>query len=68
MTVVIGVPANADPAETRTPIVPDVVKKLDALGVPWEPHEACTLHEPGLSSHRRDGACAGRLAGLVWLA
>ncbi len=33
MTVVIGVPANADPAETRTPIVPDVVKKLDALGV-----------------------------------
>lgn len=43
-------------------------RQLDALGVPWEPHEACTLHEPGLSSHRRDGACAGRLAGLVWLA
>jgi hypothetical protein len=43
-------------------------RQLDALGVPGESHEACTLHDPGLASHRRDGACAGRLAGLVWLA
>lgn len=32
MAVVIGVPRSADPRETRTPIVPDVVKKLTALG------------------------------------
>lgn len=27
----------------------------------------CTLESPDLHSHRRDGAGAGRLAGLVWL-
>jgi len=32
MAIVIGVPRNADPSETRTPIVPDVVKKLKAQG------------------------------------
>lgn len=32
MTVVVGVPASADPHESRAPIVPDVVKKLAALG------------------------------------
>lgn len=32
MAVVIGIPASADPHETRAPIVPDVVKKLVALG------------------------------------
>ncbi len=32
MAIVIGVPRNADPSETRTPLVPDVVKKLKALG------------------------------------
>lgn len=32
MAVVIGIPASADPKETRAPIVPDVVKKLAALG------------------------------------
>jgi NAD(P) transhydrogenase subunit alpha len=32
MAVVIGIPACADPAERRTPIVPDVVKKLKAAG------------------------------------
>ena len=31
MAVVIGIPANADPAERRTPIVPDVATKLRAL-------------------------------------
>lgn len=32
MAVVIGIPTCADPAERRTPIVPDVVKKLRAAG------------------------------------
>lgn len=32
MAVVIGIPTSADPAERRTPIVPDVVKKLRAAG------------------------------------
>ena len=32
MAVVIGIPTSADPAERRTTIVPDVVKKLRAAG------------------------------------
>jgi NAD(P) transhydrogenase subunit alpha len=32
MAVIIGIPACADQAERRTPIVPDVVKKLRAAG------------------------------------
>lgn len=32
MPVVIGIPASENPTETRTPIVPDVVKKLAGLG------------------------------------
>ena len=32
MAVVIGIPTSADPAERRTTIVPDVVKKLRASG------------------------------------
>jgi copper oxidase (laccase) domain-containing protein len=27
----------------------------------------CTREEAGLHSYRRDGAAAGRFAGLVWL-
>ena len=33
MAVVIGIPRSADPAERRSPIVPDVVKKLRAAEV-----------------------------------
>lgn len=40
--------------------------QLDAAGIAWHSHEACTLHDPGLHSYRRDGAASGRLAGLVW--
>ncbi|MFZ1410963.1 MAG: NAD(P) transhydrogenase subunit alpha [Micropruina sp.] len=32
MTVVVGIPINADPAERRTPVNGDVIKKLHALG------------------------------------
>nr|NLI49548.1 polyphenol oxidase family protein [Propionibacterium sp.] len=42
-------------------------RQLAALGVPHASHEACTFHDAGLHSHRRDAACAGRLAGVVWL-
>lgn len=40
--------------------------QLDAAGVTWESHEACTMHDPGLHSYRRAAAASGRLAGLVW--
>lgn len=40
--------------------------QLDALGVPFESHEACTMTDAALPSYRRDGAAAGRLAGVVW--
>lgn len=33
MTIVVGIPACTDPGEHRVPMVPDVVKKLKALGV-----------------------------------
>lgn len=42
-------------------------RQLDAAGVGYTSLEACTLHEPGLHSFRRDGAASGRLAGIVWL-
>ncbi|MFV0451353.1 MAG: NAD(P) transhydrogenase subunit alpha [Propioniciclava sp.] len=32
MTVIVGIPATADPDENRTPIVPDVVTRLAAAG------------------------------------
>ncbi len=32
MGCVLGIPVSADPAERRTPIVPDVATKLRALG------------------------------------
>lgn len=43
-------------------------RQLDALEVPFDSFEDCTMHTAGLWSHRRQGAAAGRLAGLVWLA
>ncbi|MDR1790802.1 MAG: NAD(P) transhydrogenase subunit alpha [Propionibacteriaceae bacterium] len=33
MAVVVGIPTSSDPKERRSPIVPDVVKKLKAAGV-----------------------------------
>jgi len=42
-------------------------RQLDAAGVRWVADEACTMHDSGLHSYRRDGAAAGRFAGLVWL-
>jgi len=42
-------------------------RQLAAVGVRTSSHEACTMHDAGLRSHRRSAAAAGRLAGLVWL-
>ncbi len=45
-----------------------VVEQLGAAGVEVHRAPGCTLEEPGLHSFRRDGAAAGRFAGLVWVA
>ncbi len=42
--------------------------QLARVGVPATHHGGCTLENPLLHSHRRDGAGAGRLGGFVWLA
>lgn len=44
-----------------------VESQLDALGVTHERVGACTVEDDSLWSHRRGGAEAGRLAGLVWM-
>ncbi|MFT4287328.1 polyphenol oxidase family protein [Nocardioides sp.] len=43
-------------------------EQLRARGVDAARVGGCTLEDPRLHSYRRDGAAAGRLAGLVWLA
>ncbi|WP_370248666.1 polyphenol oxidase family protein [Nocardioides sp.] len=43
-----------------------VVAQLHALDVATATVDRCTLEDPGLHSYRRDGAAAGRFAGLVW--
>lgn len=47
-----------------------VLAQLAGLGVPAERIRACTLQEPQLFSHRRDGhsSAAGRFAGVVYAA
>lgn len=42
-------------------------RQLEAATVDFVSVEACTRHSPGLHSYRRDGAAAGRSAGLIWL-
>jgi YfiH family protein len=44
-----------------------VRSQLQAAGVEVSAAGGCTLEDAGLHSHRRDGAAAGRLAGLVWM-
>lgn len=44
-----------------------VLAQLDAAGVRVVDVHRCTLEDPRLHSHRRDGAAAGRMAGLVWI-
>lgn len=44
-----------------------VEEQLAAAGVPSERVPGCTLEDDRFHSYRRDGAAAGRIAGLVWL-
>jgi len=44
-----------------------VVTQLERAGCRVVNIDRCTLEDPDLHSHRRDGAAAGRLAGLVWI-
>lgn len=44
-----------------------VEAQLAAVGVPSERVPGCTLEDDRFHSYRRDGAAAGRFAGLVWL-
>jgi len=44
-----------------------VVAQLEAVGCTVVDLDRCTLEDPGLHSHRRDGAASGRHAGLVWI-
>lgn len=39
---------------------------LEGLGVSVADVSRCTLESPGLHSHRRDAAAAGRQAGIIW--
>jgi YfiH family protein len=41
--------------------------QLEVLGVEVTAVDRCTREDPLLHSYRRDGAAAGRLAGLVWM-
>jgi copper oxidase (laccase) domain-containing protein len=42
-----------------------VTAQLDRLGVEVHDVSRCTLQSPDLYSHRRDGARAGRFAGVI---
>lgn len=42
--------------------------QLADAGVAVEDLGGCTFEDPGLHSHRRDGAAAGRQVGVVWIA
>ncbi|GAB2988994.1 peptidoglycan editing factor PgeF [Nocardioides montaniterrae] len=44
-----------------------VAAQLAALGIEAEQVPGCTLEDTRLHSFRRDGAAAGRFAGLVWI-
>ncbi len=43
-----------------------VVAQLEAAGVPVTEIGGCTREDEAFHSYRRDGAAAGRLAGVVW--
>jgi polyphenol oxidase len=61
-------PATASTTSWGTPaldIGAGVTAQLERLGVQVHDTSRCTLESPDLYSHRRDGARAGRFAGLV---
>lgn len=69
--VVAAVPETASTTRQGTPALDlgaGCEAQLGRLGVPATHHGGCTLEDELLHSHRRDGAAAGRLGALVWLA
>jgi hypothetical protein len=61
-------PSTASTTSWGTPgldIGAGVVAQLERLGVLVDDVSLCTLESPDLYSYRRDGAQAGRLAGLI---
>jgi polyphenol oxidase len=67
--VAAAVPATHATTTWGTPALDlgaGVVAQLAAAGVPVTEVGGCTREDDGLHSHRRDGAAAGRLAGVVW--
>ena len=68
--VVARVPASYAETSWGTPALDlgaGVRSQLESVGVPVVGVGGCTLEDPTLHSYRRDGATAGRLAGLVWM-
>jgi len=66
--VAAAVPASWSETSWGTPaldVAAGVRAQLDAAAVPSTEVGGCTVEDPALWSHRRDGASAGRLAGLV---
>jgi len=67
--VAAAVPATYAETTWGTPALDlgaGVVAQLAAVGADVIDVGGCTREEPRLHSHRRDGALAGRLAGVVW--
>jgi len=67
--VAAAVPATYAETTWGTPALDlgaGVVAQLAAAGADVIDVGGCTREEPRLHSHRRDGAVAGRLAGVVW--
>lgn len=68
--VVALVPASLATTSWGTPaldIGAGVRSQLEAAGVAVVEVGGCTREDEGLHSYRRDGAAAGRFAGLVWM-
>ncbi len=69
--VVSAVPAAMSETSWGTPALDlgaGVAAQLAAAGATATHVDRCTLEDEQLHSYRRDGAAAGRLAGLVWIA
>ena len=67
--VAAAVPATHATTSWGTPALDlgaGVLAQLEAIGVPATEVGGCTREDEALHSHRRDGAAAGRLAGVVW--
>lgn len=69
--VAAAVPATRSETSWGTPaldLAAGVEAQLAAAGVAVAHVDRCTLEDDSLHSYRRDGADAGRIAGLVWIA